>query len=111
MPGRGPSLSPLAARKQLLLAESEINRALLLREFQTLGGGVRSLSDQAKSLATILSTILLLASELLRFSNRKVEAPGSRPSWFRRIARGANLAITLWLALRAKKAADATDAK
>jgi hypothetical protein len=110
MSGREPSLSPLAARKKLLLAESDINRALLLQEWQALGGGVRSVSDQAKSFASIASNILLLASELLRFASRKDEAAGSKPSWFRRIARGAHLAITLWLAFRSKKTA-ATDAK
>ena len=52
MPGKTSDLSPLESRKQLLVAQSELNRAGLAEEWQGMAHGLRDFSQRAKNIAS-----------------------------------------------------------
>src|SRR5208337_3744941 len=60
--GRTSHLSPLESRKRLLIAESELNRAQLSEEWQTMRHGARDLARRAKTIAAWASSAALLAA-------------------------------------------------
>ncbi len=95
-------MNPLESRKQLLIAESELNRAQLSREWQTMAHGVRDLAQRAKTVGAWASAAALLLADLTA-SRSGPPAPGAaRLSWFQKILNGARLASTIWFAFRAR---------
>ena len=58
--GDSPRMNPLETRKRLLIAESELNRAQLAQEWGAMTVGVRTLTDRAKSYASIASSAAVL---------------------------------------------------
>jgi hypothetical protein len=100
--GTASRLSPLELRKQLLIAECELNRAGLSEEWRTLTHGVRDLAHRAKTMAAWASAAALLAAGVTAL-RRGPPAPGAtKASWFQKIVSGARLASTLWLAFRGR---------
>lgn len=99
--GKNPQLSPLESRKQLLLAESELNRAQLVVDMAALSADVCALTDRAKSLGSIASSAAMLVSGLAAFRRSKPVDADAKPSWFKRILRGVGVVSSLWLAFRA----------
>jgi hypothetical protein len=100
MSGKNLRLNPLALRKQLLLAESELNRAQLAGDMVVLKAGVRTLTDRAKSLQSIASSAALLVTGFAAFQRSKPAAANTKPSWLQIFLKGAGLVSTLWLAFR-----------
>jgi len=93
-------MNPLELRKQLLLAESELNRAQLLEDMAALRACVRTFTDRAKSFDSIASSAAVLVTGLAAYQRGKRVATGTKPSWLQTIVKGAGLVSTLWLALR-----------
>jgi len=79
MSGRNPRLNPLESRKQLLLAESELNRAQLVGEWQTLSGEAHALADQAKTITAIAAA---LATLVVACGPKKPVPAAEKPSWW-----------------------------
>ena len=100
--GKGPRLSPLGSRKQLLLAESELNRAHLIGDLVVLTSSVRALTDRAKSLRSIVSSAAVLVGGLAAFRRGRPVEPEAKASWLKTILKGAGLISTVWLALRSR---------
>jgi hypothetical protein len=98
--GRKSRVSPLELRKQLLVAESELNRAQLSEEWQTMAHGVCDLAHRAKATAAWASSAALLVAGLAAFRQSRVMAAEEKPSWFQRVLKGAQLAYSIWLAFR-----------
>jgi len=98
--GKNPRMNPLESRKQLLVAESELNRAQLVQEWQTMADGVRSVADRTRTVSSLaLAAASLIAG--LGFFRRTRSAPGDeRPSWWQTILKGAPLAGSLWSKFR-----------
>jgi len=90
--GRNPRLKPLQLRKQLLLAESELNRAEMAGNLAELTAGIRTLTDRAKSLTSIASSAVAL---LALFQGGKPAAANAKPSWLQTILKGAGLISTV----------------
>ena len=100
--GKESHVSPLESRKQLLIAESELNRAQLSEEWQTMTHGFRDLAHRAKTMAVWASSAALLVAGITAW-RRGPPAPGTaKSSWFQKILEGARLASTIWFALRAR---------
>jgi hypothetical protein len=98
--GKNPHLNPIESRKQLLLMESELNRAQMMEDAATLREEIHRLATRAKSLDSIASSAAVLVSGLSAFQRGKpVDA---KPSWLRNILKGAGLVSNLWLAFRPK---------
>jgi hypothetical protein len=93
-------MNPLESRKQLLIAESELNRAQLVQEWQTITDGVRSVADRASTISSLASAAASLIAGLASF-RRARSAPGDeRPSWWQTLLKGAPLAGSLWSKFR-----------
>lgn len=102
MPGKTNQLNPLASRKQLLIAESELNRAQLAKEWQTLTRGVGGLAHRARIATAWASAAALLAAGVAAW-RRGSSAPATpKPSWLPKILSGARMASSLWFAFRAR---------
>ncbi len=101
--GKKPRLNPLESRKQLLIAESELNRAQLAGDMAALTAGVRTLTDRAKSFGSIASSVAVLVAGLAAFRRGKPAGADAKPSWLRTIFKGAGLISTFWLAFRSQR--------
>ena len=98
--GKTPRLNPLELRKQLLIAESELNRAQLVQEWRAMGDGVRSIADRARTVSSIASTVASLIAGLASFRRKKSAPAGEKTSWLQTILKGAGLISTVWQAFR-----------
>ena len=96
-------MNPLELRKQLLIAESELNRAQLAGEMAVLTTGVRTLTACAKSVGALASaaTLLVAGVSVFRCSKRPELPPGSLPGC-EPITTGAGVVSNLWRAVRAR---------
>jgi hypothetical protein len=98
--GKAPQLSPLALRKQLLIAESELNRAQLSEEWQTMRHAARDLAHRARIIAAWASSAALLLAGVRALRRDPPPPKTAKCSWFQKILSGARLASTIWLAFR-----------
>ena len=96
--GKNPRMSRLESRKQLLIAESELNREQLIEDMIALTAGVHTLADRAKSFGSIVSSAAVLVAGLAAFRHSKSAPAGAKPSWLRKILKGAGMVSTIWLA-------------
>jgi hypothetical protein len=90
-----PRVNPLTSRKQLLIAESDINRAQLVQELQSMTEGFHTLSHRVKSVSALASTAALLVVGVAAFRRGKSMALVARPSWFQLALKGAQMASSL----------------
>ncbi len=95
-------MSPLESRKQLLIAESELNRAQLAGDLTALAAGARTLAHRAKSFGSIVSSTAVVVAGLTAFRRGKCVDPAAKHSWLRTIISGAGMVCTFWLAFPAK---------
>ncbi len=100
--GKDPRVNPLASRKQLLIAESELNRAQLAGDLAELKSDARALTDRAKTFGSIASSAAVLVASLAAFRRSKQADAAEKPSWPKDILKGASLVSTLWLAFRSR---------
>ena len=95
-------VSPLQLRKELLVAESELNRAQLVEEWQAMTDGVRNLGARVKSLSTFASGAALIAAALSAYRRGRASANGAKSSWFETALKGAKVASSIWVTLRSQ---------
>jgi len=100
MSGKNPHLNSLEARKQLLIAESELNRAQLVREMAAFKADVRILADHAKSFTSIASSAASLITGLASFRHARSTPAGERPSWWQMFLTSVPLVGSLWSKFR-----------
>ena len=101
--GTRPHVNPLAARKQLLIAESELNRAELLQDCQALAVGGRDLIRQFSSIGSMASSTMSLVAGLTAFAGGNSKPAVAPSSWLQKILSGVRLASTIWLLFRARR--------
>ena len=94
-------LSPLESRKQLLVAESELNRAQSLQEWESMTSGVRTLAGRARAWSSLVSSAASLVAGLLTFRRGPSMLAAGKPSWIDTVLKGVRLAASLGLAFRA----------
>jgi len=70
-------MNPLASRKQLLIAESELNRAQLVQECQTMRDEVHAIASRAGNISTIASAVATLLVGVVT-CRRKASAPEAK---------------------------------
>jgi negative regulator of sigma E activity len=95
-------MNPLKSRKQLLIAESELNRAQLIQELETIKDEVRSLANQARTITSIASAAATLIAGVAAMRRKKSAPAEEKPSWLQTIVKGAGLVSTLWSAFRSQ---------
>jgi hypothetical protein len=101
MPGKKPRLTPLETRKQLLLVESELNRAQLLDEVRDFKNEIHRLMNQAHGIGFMASLAARLAATISAagraFSHHD---EGGKTSWISTLLNGARVGTSLWRLLR-----------
>ena len=100
--GKNPTLNPLESRKQLLIAESELNRAQLVQEWQAMADGVRLVADRAGIISSVASVAASLIAGLAPFRRKKFAPAAEKPSWLQTLLKGAGLISTVWQAFRSQ---------
>jgi hypothetical protein len=93
-------MNPLQSRKKLLIAESELNRAQFVQDWETLAEGVHAIAGRAKSFSAIASSAAVLVAALAAFRRGRSAHPEAKPSWLQTILKSASLISTIWLAFR-----------
>ena len=93
-------MNPLESRKQLLIAESELNRAQLVQEWQTMADDVHALARKARIIGSWVSIAASLVAGLAFFRRKKSAPTAEKPSWLQTILKGGGLISTLWQAFR-----------
>ncbi|MEI6194328.1 MAG: hypothetical protein WCS42_08355 [Verrucomicrobiota bacterium] len=96
-------MNPLESRKQLLIAESELNREQLTQEWQAVSNDVHALASRAKTIGSIASVAAALVAGVATFRRAKSTALAAQPSWPQTILKGAGLVSTLWQAFRVRR--------
>ena len=95
-------MTQLELRKQLLIAESEINRVRLREEWHGMANGIHRLTDRAKSFGSIASAAAVLVAGLAALRGGQPAGGGAKASWLQTIIKGAGLVSNLWLAFRSR---------
>jgi hypothetical protein len=95
-------MKPIESRKQLLIAESELNRAQLVQEWQIVRAEVHALADQAKTVRSIASAVATLVAGLSSFRHKKSAPAAEKPSWWQTILKGAGVVSTFWAEFSAR---------
>ena len=96
-------MKPLESRKQLLIAESELNRAQLVQEWHTMADEARSLLHQLSTIGSFATAAATLVAGLAS-CRRKDPAPAAKkPSLGQTIVKVAGLFSTFWSEFRARR--------
>jgi hypothetical protein len=96
-------MNPLESRKKLLIAESELNRAQLVQELETIKGKFHSLANQTRTIGLLASAAATLIAGFASFRRKKESAPAAeKPSWLQTIVKGAGLISTIWQTFRSQ---------
>ncbi|MGA2247356.1 MAG: hypothetical protein ABSH48_20385 [Verrucomicrobiota bacterium] len=95
-------MNVLESRKQLLIAESELNRTHLMHVWRTMAGEVHALANQSKTVGSIASVVASLVAGLSSVRPKQsVPIPG-KTSWWQTIAKVAGTVSTLWALYRTR---------
>jgi hypothetical protein len=95
-------MNPLASRKKLLIAESELNRAQLVQELEIMADQVHSLADQAMTIGSFASAAATLVAGIASFGRKKSAPADEKPSWLKTILNGAGMVSTIWQSFRSQ---------
>lgn len=95
-------LTPLESRKQLLILESELNRALLVKEMGELKGEIHKVALQARSMGSVINTAADLAGAFATLGHAVApKNENGRPqSWLSTIINTVRAGASLWQAFR-----------
>jgi len=102
MSGKKSRMSPLESRKQLLIAESELNRAQLVQEWQTMADDVHALTSRARTIGSFASAAATLVAGLASCRRKDPTPAAEKPSWWQTILKGAQLAGSFWSEFRSQ---------
>jgi hypothetical protein len=87
-------------RKQLLLAESELNRAQLERQLLALRQAAHSLRHEAGLITRVASTTAMVVAFVASLRGPHTPSAPEKPSWGRKLLKGVGLVSTLWTVFR-----------
>jgi negative regulator of sigma E activity len=93
-------MKQIESRKQLLIMESELNRAQLIQEWQTMADDVHALTRRAKTISAVASASAVLIAGLSFFGRKKSGTAAEKPAWWQTLLKGAGVARSLWSEFR-----------
>jgi negative regulator of sigma E activity len=93
-------MNSLASRKQLLIAESELNRAQLVEDWQMMADDVHALAHRAKTITFVASATASVVAILSSLRHKKAAPADEKPSWWKTLLKSAGLVSTVWQAFR-----------
>ncbi len=95
-------MKDLESRKQLLIAESELNRASLEWQWQSMAAEVHALRSRAETVGSLVKAAATLISGLSSLRGHQPPPAPEKFSWWQAVLKGAAMADTFWSELRAK---------
>lgn len=95
-------MSPLETRKQLLIAESELNRAQLAEAWAAMTTDLRTFIGRARSFGTIIPATALLVTGCAALWHAHSTPADKKPSWWQTLLKPAGMISARWLAFRTK---------
>lgn len=102
MSGKNHRLKALESRKQFLIAESDLIRAEMLQDWQTMADDAQALARKAEIIGSWVSLAASLVGKLAFFRCKKPATAAERPSWLQIISNGGQLVGTLWSVFRSQ---------
>ncbi len=96
-------MGALELRKQLLIAESELNRIQLSAENAALHSGVHTFTNGVTTIEAIASSAAMLATNLASIP-RTQHAAGTKTERLQIVLDGAVLISSIWMTLNPRKA-------
>lgn len=99
---KGPCLNPLELQKQLLVAESDLNRGQMVGDMAALGEAARNFSVRIKTFGSLSASAAMLVAGFTAFQRARSTTAASKPSGLQTLLKGAGLISTLWLAFRSR---------
>jgi hypothetical protein len=106
MPGKTTGLTTLEARKQLLLVESELNRAQLLNELRDFKNEIQHWQHQAREIGSMVTSAAKLADTFSSigqaFSHNEGNEKEKTP-WISKVLTGAKAGMSLWRLFRSDR--------
>jgi hypothetical protein len=94
--GKTSHVSRLKSQKQLLIAESELNRAQLSEEWQTMVDGLSDLTHRVKTIGALVSLGASLVARVTAARRRPPAPDPGKSSLLQNILNGARAASTIW---------------
>jgi hypothetical protein len=97
-------LTPLEVRKQILLAESELNRVQFIHEWNDMKNELHRLTEPLRTVRMVASSVARAGAtfSLLRRLWSRGESK-EKKSWVSMLLDGAKTGASLWLMLRSRK--------
>jgi hypothetical protein len=95
-------MSSLELRKELLIAESELNRRQLINEWRAATQWHRALNTGVKTAGSIASVTVLLVTALRAFRRKSEPKNGAESSWVQPLISGVGMISNLWGTFRAR---------
>jgi hypothetical protein len=107
MSGKTNGLTALEMRKQLLIVESELNRAQLVHDLQTVTARVHRLTGQLSALGSLATTVAefspMVSGFFEHFSGPDKDDDDKKSSWLSRLFTGIRSGVDLWMAFRSER--------
>lgn len=100
MLGKDSHVNSLSSRKQLLIAESDLNRTGLMTALAELTAGVTNLGARARSFGWIGSSAALLMAGFVAIRHRRSAPAATGSSWRKTLLKATGLLSSLYLASR-----------
>ena len=89
-------MSSFKAQKQLLIAESELNRIRLAREWEKGREGALAFCEENSWKVRTASAVFSMAATLVSPHRQAAKRPQHRFSWLETVAHGTRLAVDVW---------------
>lgn len=103
MPRENSQLSALAVQKQLLVAESEIHRAALGHDWQTLCDEAEKLTAEVRAFGSVASGGAKLLASGIALKEMFTGRSSAKHSWSAILMKGASAGLSIWKAFRTKE--------
>ena len=98
--GKNTRINSLESRKQMLIAESELNRAQLIEDWRKMTEEAHTLAAEASTIRSFASATATLVAGVASFWRKKSPPADAEPSWLQIMLRGAGQISALWSAFR-----------
>ena len=99
MPGKETRMTSLESRKQLLILESELNRAQLLKDLDELKAETELMAEQVRSLSSLMSSATSVFGTIFKVQQAFAGTKEKFPRLFG-ILKGARAGASLWSAVK-----------
>ena len=96
-------MTPLASRKQILIAASELNRAHMVHDWQKVADELHALAAEARTVRSFAAATTTLVAGVAGFWRRKLPPRTAAPPRWQVILKSAGTLASLWQAFRAPR--------